>query len=309
VVDYSKNTVERVYSLEVMPELPEVETIARRIAPHLLTKKLQKIVVLHQKCVRGSTTLVESACVTKVLRRAKLLLIHFDNGNSLLIHLKMTGQVLYQDEKMRLGGGHPTADWIADLPSKHTRAILEFSGNSRVFFNDMRLFGWIKVVSKLQLQQELKVFAPDVISPEISSEYFFGKLQQTRRPIKIVVMDQSVAAGVGNIYANDALHLSKLHPARLANSLSRPESDAVLVALQEVIYLGIAHQDATIHSFRHIDGFAGTYQDITRVYGRDGKLCQTCRTKIKKIKLGGRGTYFCPTCQPSSKSRDTALEL
>jgi len=105
-------------------------------------------------------------------------------------------------------------------------------------------------------------------------------------------------AGVGNIYANDALHLSKLHPARPANSLSRLESGALLAALQKVIHLGIEKQGATIHSFRHIDGFAGSYQDVVRTYGKDGEPCPNCATPIERTKIGGRGTFFCPQCQP-----------
>ncbi|PIR61059.1 MAG: hypothetical protein COU68_01475, partial [Candidatus Pacebacteria bacterium CG10_big_fil_rev_8_21_14_0_10_45_6] len=155
-----------------MPELPEVETIARRIEPHLVGKKLLRIIVLHTKSVRGDSSLVESAIVAKVSRQAKILVLRFENENALLIHLKMTGQILYQDSVVRLGGGHPTADWVAELPSKHTRAILEFSDDSKVFFNDMRLFGWIKAVDEVEFRQELQKYAPDIISPEITPEFF-----------------------------------------------------------------------------------------------------------------------------------------
>ncbi len=282
-----------------MPELPEVETIARRIEPHLVGKKLLRVVTCHKKSVQGDITLVESFKLTAVFRRAKMLVLQFKNENALLIHLKMTGQILYQDPVVRLGGGHPTADWIAELPSKHTRAILEFSDESKVFFNDMRLFGWIKAVNPIQLEQAFQKYAPDITSLEITLKLFFAKLQRSRQPIKVVIMDQAVIAGVGNIYANDALHLAKIHPARPANSLSKRESGVLLAALQNVIQLGIERQGATIHSFRHIDGFAGSYQEIVRTYGKDGEPCSNCGTPIERTKIGGRGTFFCPQCQPS----------
>ncbi|MDA1079447.1 MAG: bifunctional DNA-formamidopyrimidine glycosylase/DNA-(apurinic or apyrimidinic site) lyase [bacterium] len=280
-----------------MPELPEVETIARRIAPYLIGKKLLSVVTRHAKSVRGDFSLVESAVVTNVFRRAKMLIIEFSNHNAILIHLKMTGQILYQDQATRLGGGHPTADWVAELPSKHTRAILEFSDNSNVFFNDMRLFGWVKVVTPKLLEQELQKYAPDIISPDVTPSYFFAELQRSRQSVKIVVLDQRVVAGVGNIYANDALHLAKIHPARPADSLSSKESNTLLAALQQVIRLGIERQGATIHSFRHIDGFAGAYQDVVRTYGKEGEPCPNCGASIERIKVGGRGTFFCPECQ------------
>lgn len=282
-----------------MPELPEVETIARRIEPHLVGKKLLRVVTCHKKSVQGDISLVESFKLTAVFRRAKMLVLQFKNENALLIHLKMTGQILYQDPVVRLGGGHPTADWIAELPSKHTRAILEFSDESKVFFNDMRLFGWIKAVNPIQLEQAFQKYAPDITSLEITLKLFFAKLQRSRQPIKVVIMDQAVIAGVGNIYANDALHLAKIHPARPANSLSKRESGVLLVALQNVIQLGIERQGATIHSFRHIDGFAGSYQEVVRTYGKDGEPCSNCGTPIERTKIGGRGTFFCPQCQPS----------
>lgn len=242
--------------------------------------------------------MVEGSTVTLVCRRAKMLVFEFSNGNALVIHLKMTGQILYQDAKLRLGGGHPTADWVAQLPSKHTRAILEFSQDSRVFFNDMRVFGWIKIFSPSQLRQEFQKYAPDVIAAEVTSANFFEKLQRRKQTIKVVIMDQVVVAGVGNIYANDALHLAKLHPARLASSLTLVEAKILLAALRTVLQLGIEKQGATIDSYRQIDGFSGSYQDVVRVYGRSGLPCLVCGELIRRTKLGGRGTFFCPNCQP-----------
>src|SRR3989344_1431474 len=281
-----------------MPELPEVETIVRRITPYVVGKQLLQIIIRHPKSVLGDPKMVEGSTVTLVCRRAKMLVFEFSNGNALVIHLKMTGQILYQDAKLRLGGGHPTADWVAQLPSKHTRAILEFSQDSREFFNDMRVFGWIKVVTPTQLRQELQKYAPDVIAAEVTSANFFEKLQRRKQTIKVVIMDQVVVAGVGKIYANDALHLAKLHPARLASSLTLVEAKILLAALRTVLQLGIEKQGATIDSYRQIDGFSGSYQDVVRVYGRSGLPCLVCGELIRRTKLGGRGTFFCPNCQP-----------
>ncbi|PIY80192.1 MAG: hypothetical protein COY80_04155 [Candidatus Pacebacteria bacterium CG_4_10_14_0_8_um_filter_42_14] len=280
-----------------MPELPEVETICKRLAPVLIGKTIQNIEVLREKSLQGLSTSIIGKKIVEVSRKAKLLDIKLSDSSHLLIHLKMTGQLIYQDQLQRLGGGHPTADWVDSLPSKHTRVIFRLSNHSTLFFNDMRVFGWIKHLSEEGASVEFSRYGPDIIDPAVTLEYIFSRFSKTSRPIKVVIMDSSIIAGVGNIYANDALNLAKIHPNKPANSLTQNETKELLDAMIEVINLGIKHGGATIGNFRNIDGFSGNYQTKVLVYQRENLACFNCAGIIKKTKIGGRGTFYCPNCQ------------
>ena len=280
-----------------MPELPEVETISKRLSPVLSGKTINSIEVLRDKSFQGSPKLLIGKKILSVSRKAKLLVIDLDDSSSLVIHLKMTGQLIYQDKSQRLGGGHPTADWIDSLPSSHTRIVVKLIPNSTLFFNDMRVFGWIKHLSETEVKKELSRYGPDIIDPIVTASYFLKKISTTSRPIKVIIMDSAIIAGVGNIYANDALNLARINPSRPAKSLSKDEASLLLKAMLTVINLGIELGGATIDNYRNIDGFSGNYQTKVRTYQREGQPCFNCSESIKKTKIGGRGTFFCPSCQ------------
>jgi len=280
-----------------MPELPEVETITRRLRDLVVGKSITDITVLREKSWQGDIAKVTGQTITDVSRKAKIIRFHLSNKMNLLVHLKMTGQLIYVDKHTRVGGGHPTADWVNELPAKHTRVILSLSDNATLYFNDMRVFGWIRVVTDEQLSIHYKDLGPDVIDDVVTAEFLFKKLLKKSQAIKIVIMDNTVMCGLGNIYACDALHLAKIHPLRKANSLSFKETSRLLDASKTVLNLGIELGGATMDSYRHVDGFSGRYQEKVRVYGKDGEPCQVCGAVIKKIKLGGRGTFYCEECQ------------
>jgi formamidopyrimidine-DNA glycosylase len=285
-----------------MPELPEVETIVRRLNSVLSGKKISKVDIFKEKSFQGDSLSIINAPITKVSRRAKFIRLHLSDGLNLLAHLKMTGQFIFVDNSGdRLGGGHPTADWVSELPSKHTRIGFTLLDENEVehslFFNDMRIFGWVRLLSDKEVEAEYSKYAPDVNTDEITSEYFQQKLSRTARKIKQVVLDNKIISGVGNIYACDGLNLAKIDPLRPANSLSKDESARLLQALKDVINLGIELGGATIDNYRTVDGFAGGYQNEVLTYGREGEVCKNCPGIIEKIKIGGRGTYFCPSCQ------------
>jgi len=280
-----------------MPELPEVETIARRLRAVMIDKSIAIIDVLREKSFVGESERLIGAQIAGVERRSKILSFELSNGLYLLIHLKMTGQLIFVAHDTRIGGGHPTADFIESLPSKHTRVIITFTDETKLFFNDMRVFGWIKIVDKSGLDREYQHFAPDIISAEITFTYLLQKLSKRSQPIKQVIMDNSVVAGVGNIYASDALHLAKIDPRKNASVLSRAEVNRLLSAMKNVIQLGIINGGATIHDYKNVDGLTGHYQDIRRVYAREGELCDACGATIIRIKQGGRSTFYCPHCQ------------
>ena len=287
------------YSNRQMPELPEVETIVRRLLPKIKGKNITRIKVLREKSWQGDAQLVLNNEVVDVYRRAKLTIIKLaKNDYFLLVHLKMTGQLIYVGaDQERVGGGHPTADWVAALPSKHTRIIFDLSDGAKLFFNDMRVFGWIKTLDQPQLEAELGKYGPDVIDENLTAKKLWEKLQKKNVSIKQAIMDNKIMAGVGNIYACDGLNLARLSPTRLAKSLTLVGTDKLLVALREVVNLGIKLGGATISDYTDVDGFAGQYQTVCRVYGKEGLACPNCGGKIKRIKQGGRSTFFCPDCQ------------
>jgi formamidopyrimidine-DNA glycosylase len=285
-----------------MPELPEVETIVRRLNKVLSGKIIANVEILRAKNFIGNPIKLVGKKILKVSRRAKLIRFHLPNQLNLLAHLKMTGQFIFVDTQgLRVGGGHPTQDWINDLPSKHTRVVFNLKtvdGKlSKLYFNDQRTFGWIKVMTDAEIQKEFDKYGPDINSKNASGEYFEDKLSTTGRKIKQVVMDNMILSGVGNIYACEGLNIAKIHPERPANSLNKTEAKRLLEVLKKVIDLGIKLGGTTISNYKNADGLSGKYQDQVRVYGREGEACKNCGGIIKKSKIGGRGTYFCPNCQ------------
>lgn len=281
-----------------MPELPEVETIARRLAPYAIGKTFTNVTLYHHKSFVTDPQQLIGRSITAVSRRSKILICTLCDHSHLITHLKMTGQLIYIDPTARVGGGHPTQDWITQLPSKHTRIEYTFQDNSRLFFNDQRLFGWMKVVSDTQLSTLLSSLGPDANSPDFVESVFAKKLTTRRVSVKQVIMDNAVVAGVGNIYACDALHLAGISPFRPANSLSEQEVSELYTSIRTIIARGIELGGTTTDGkYVDVHGFAGGYQQHLRAYARQGERCRVCGDVIKKTTLAGRGTYWCPKCQ------------
>jgi len=297
-----------------MPELPEVETIARQLDQVIVGKKIAKVVVLSTKSFLGDSRELIGKKIDKVDRHAKMVVWHLDDaGRSVMIHLKMTGQLVWRPaaagrpkkDNIKEGeykgrqvvGGHPSEDWNLDLPNKHTRVVIDFADGSRLFFNDLRKFGWIKLVKSEELAKALIKMPPDIIDSVFTLEFFSKVLASSRRAVKLVLMDQAKIGGVGNIYANDALNLAKVDPGRAANSLQSFELKKLYLGTRKVINLGIKYGGATYSDYRDTRGQGGRYQEHFLVYDREGEKCHNCGGTIKKIHLGGRGTYFCPKCQ------------
>jgi len=290
-----------------MPELPEVETIKNRLVNLVVGKPIVNIQVLRDKSFRGDPDKLIGLQFIKVTRRAKIINFHLAQNidqsknfglSNLLIHLKMTGQLIYVDENTKVGGGHPTADWVNDLPSKHTRVIIQFVDKSNLFFNDMRVFGWVWLMDKDLVEQEFSKYGPDINDPSLGLAYLIASLKNRRIPIKQAIMDNKVIAGVGNIYASEALFVAGVHPQRPANSLREEEMSKLFIAMQKVIDRSIKLGGTTFDGkYVGVDGFAGGFQNELQVYGQNNKQCPNCGSLIKRIKLGGRGTFFCERCQ------------
>jgi len=281
-----------------MPELPEVETVRRQLSQVIVGKTITSVDVLKEKSWSGKISMVVGQKITHIDRRSKVLLIRLSHEHSLLVHLKMSGQLIYVDGAFRTGGGHPTADWVKNLPSSHTRIVFTFSDNTRLFFNDQRIFGWVRLMTNAEANESLEPLAPDVIDPAITVEYLLAKSTKHGIPIKQFIMDNTIVAGVGNIYACDALNLARISPFRPTSKVTPKEMNRLLDSMREVINLGIELGGATAHGkYVHVDGLAGKYQDRMRVYSRTGESCLNCEGAIVKTKLGGRGTFYCSNCQ------------
>lgn len=281
-----------------MPELPEVETIAVQLSEVLIGKTITKVIVYREKNFLGDSDSLVGRRVKAVGRKAKMVGIEFENFEGLVqVHLKMTGQLILVSGEKRVVGGHPTSDWVKSLPSKHTRVEIFFDNGSTLFFNDMRAFGWMRITTKEEQNRQAKDMPPDVVDMEFTLKYFESILKKYRRPIKIVLLDQLLMGGIGNIYANDVLNLAKILPTRKASEIKHSEVEKLYEVVKYLIGFGIKCGGASAANYVDTKGLGGTYQNYFLTYKRDGKPCKNCGQKIVKIKLGGRGTFYCPRCQ------------
>lgn len=270
-----------------MPELPEVETIKRDLTKLIIGKKILDIKTDSVKQIKPSLEIVKKMIIgisiKKIERRAKLLQIFFSNNKILIIHLKLTGRLLVRKK------GVIRDKW------QHVTFIL--SGNKELRFTDLRKFGWVKLLQdKKELEKILVEFGPEPLD-DLDLKEFETITASTSRAIKVLLMDQKKIAGIGNIYACDALFLAKIHPGRKANSLEKNEVKKLFKAIEKVLKAGIKYRGASDQYYLDALGHEGSYQDHFLVYGRAGKKCFKCNGKVEKIKLGGRGTYYCPKCQ------------
>lgn len=270
-----------------MPELPEVETIKKDLTKLIIGRKILDVETDSPKQIKPSLEVVKKAIVgatiRKIERRAKLLQIFLSNNKVLIIHLKLTGRLLVRKK------GAVRDDW------QHVTFML--SGDKELRFTDLRKFGWIKLLKdKKELEEILAEFGPEPLS-DLDLKKFKTITTSTSRAIKVLLMDQKKISGIGNIYACDALLLAKIHPGRKANGLNDDEIKRLFKANEKVLKAGIKYRGASDQYYLDALGHEGSYQDHFLAYGRAGKKCFKCGEKIEKIKLGGRGTYYCPKCQ------------
>lgn len=282
-----------------MPELPEVETIRFGLQKKIVGLKITKIRILSPKSFIGNPNLVQGKKVLNIWRRAKILGIDLSGDMTLLFHLKMSGQLVLIGDS-RFIGGHPTPDMRDQMPNNHTRVIFSFSDGSHLYFNDQRKFGWVKVVDRQQAVGD-SMFAklgPEPLEKDFTWEILKENLLKHKKtPIKVALMDQKVVSGVGNIYANEACFAAKLDPRTKVGDLGDQEFKAIHKGVIRVIEDGIKYGGSSRAHFVDAEGHKGYFLDYAYCYGRDKHPCKNCGTEVKKIQLGGRGTYFCPSCQ------------
>lgn len=291
-----------------MPELPEVETIrmglAQALAGHIVENvdlRLKKIVL------EGNLEDLVGSEVTGVRRFGKVLVIDFSNNLSILVHVKLTGQFVYLGPNRPSGVNFSSKLVGGNLPGKHTHVIFRLDKNGRLYYNDIRQFGWLRVIltEKVEEFKFISELGPEPLALEgaksadfLTLEKFKNIVSKSKTKIKVLLMNQTKIGGVGNIYANDALFLAGVDPRRPANSISQSEQSRLYDAVLEVLSRGLKHGGATELNFVNAFGEPGGYQKYFLVYSQEGESCPgKCGGKIEKIWLGGRGTYFCSVCQ------------
>lgn len=271
-----------------MPELPEVETVRRDLSKSIAGKHIRNAEVLNPRSVRG----IEPAEFDKKLRnkkftgfgrRGKNLILYIDTGQALVVHLKMTGIIQYQ-----------TKD---DSLPKAARIIFYFGGGTRLVFSDQRKFGSIELTDDIGLLPSLKKMGPEPLEKSFTPEVLSKQLASRKGPIKPLLLDQTIIAGLGNIYASEALHRAGILPQRPAHKLTEGEFKKLHRAIIQVLKEAIAARGSSVDTYRDGRGKKGWFQVKHRVYDRQGKKCKRCNGTIIKEIYRGRGTYWCPKCQ------------
>jgi len=286
-----------------MPELPEVETVRRGLASLIVGKRIHAETHDTEKGFPNSvddvTQFLIGASVTDVRRRAKVLMIDLSTGYSLLIHLKMTGQLVFVGDE-RFGAGHPNDSLVNDLPDKSTRVTLTFNDGSKLFFNDQRKFGWMRLIPTIEIPNTsfMQKVGPEPLADEFTAKEFMHRFtRRAKTNIKAALLDQSVVAGVGNIYADESLWGAKIHPRRLVGSVTEQEFTMLYTELRSVMNLAVEKGGSSNHTYVNAEGKKGSYMDFARVFRREGLPCPRCGTTIEKMRVAGRGTHICPSCQ------------
>jgi formamidopyrimidine-DNA glycosylase len=274
-----------------VPELPEVETVRRRLAPVLEGRVLERVAIADPRLTRPLDPVevaheLEGERVAAVGRRGKYLIVRFESGRALLVHLRMTGSFLHA----------PVGEELPADP--HRRAVVTLDDGSDVGYRDVRRFGtWLLLEpAEVDTYIDTKV-GKEPLADAYKAKHLAERLERRKAPIKAAILDQRTVAGVGNIYADEALWRARIHPLTPAEALGPPEVSALYRAIREALRAGIRRQGSTLRDYRLPDGGEGGAQHEFKVYGRGGDPCERCGTPIDKIRVAGRGTWYCPSCQ------------
>ncbi len=279
-----------------MPELPEVETVLRSLLPKIKGKKINTVRVRHKDVVGWPKTVIkfsQGLCGKKIsggFRRGKLLLFTLNEEEKLIIHLRMTGRLFYMEKCYQ--------------PRKHAHLVLDFSGGGALIFEDTRRFGRVYLIKtgEEKYAGNLEKLGPEPLDPEFDLETFSGSLKQRKGRIKGLLLNQSFIAGLGNIYVDEILFRSQIHPETTAQHLDDRAISKIYSNMKEILNEAIAGRGTTFRDYRDGEGRAGDFQDLLKVYGREGKECPYCVEKIERKKVAGRSSFFCPCCQKDDKN-------
>lgn len=286
-----------------MPELPEVETVKNGLKSLLAGKTITSVEFDWPKSFPNAPDDVKKfligAKITDVKRRAKVLKIELSTNYTLVIHLKMTGQLVFVG-KERFGAGHPNDSLIGNLPDKSTRVTFKINGNAHLYFNDQRKFGWVRLVPTPEVPNIdfFKKVGPEPLGDTFTFVDFKKQLRKRQNSmIKAALLDQTVIAGIGNIYADESLFMAKIHPSSRVKNVSDTKLKNLYKAIREVLNLSIEKGGSSDRNYVDAEGNRGSYLKFARVFRLQGKPCDRCGTEITKTKVAGRGTHICPKCQ------------
>lgn len=270
-----------------MPELPEVETIVQGLRERIVGSKIVRIKINLPKIIRGNeekfVSIVEGASIKEVGRRGKVIILGLSNGMSILVHLKLSGQLLCT---------------LPEKPAiKHTHLVFNLSGGEELRYIDLRQFGYFLLTESSEIFHlpQLSTLGPEPL--EVSLDEFQRLISKRKTRIKSLLLNQSFLAGIGNIYADEILHLSGIHPLRPVHTLSTLEVKKLYQAIREVLTEAIKYRGSSVSDYLDLAGQEGSYQRFHRVYQRQEEPCRTCQTKIARLKIGNRSSHFCPNCQ------------
>lgn len=286
-----------------MPELPEVETVKAGLSKLIVGKQFISAVSDNAKSFPNAPEDVKQfllgSRVVDVKRRAKVLLVELESNYSLVIHLKMTGQMVFVG-KERFGAGHPNDSLINDLPDKSTRVEFTFSDESKLFFNDQRKFGWVKLIPTTEVPNInfMQKVGPEPLSADFMPADFRVRIKRRQNTnIKAALLDQTVIAGIGNIYADESLWGAKIHPATLVRNISDAKLNTLFTEIRYVLEIAIKKGGSSNQNYVNAEGKKGSYMDFARVFRREKLPCPRCSVIIEKSRVAGRGTHTCPKCQ------------
>lgn len=287
-----------------MPELPEVETVRRGLFELIIGREVKTVEHDTPKSFPNAAADVKQflvgAKITDVRRRAKVLLIDLSTDYTLVIHLKMTGQMVFRAADVAFGAGHPNDSLIGALPDRSTRVTFTFADGSHLYFNDQRKFGWVRLLPTIEVPNIdfMQKVGPEPLDAEFTAGQFAERFKRrAKSPIKAALLDQTVIAGVGNIYADESLWGAKIHPLTLVKDITDKQFDTLYKELCYVLELAIEKGGSTDRNYVNAEGKKGSYIDFARVFRREGKACPRCGTTIIKFRAAGRGTHICPHCQ------------
>ena len=289
-----------------MPELPEVETIRVGLAKLLPNKLIKSVDFDWPKSFPNAPADVQKfmlgAKITDVKRRAKVLLIELSSNYTLVIHLKMTGQLVFLGSGVKFGAGHPNDSLISDLPDKSTRVTLKFKDDSKLYFNDQRKFGWVRLMPTPEVMNLdfFKKVGPEPLSGDFNGRRLYERLMRRKNSsIKAALLDQTIVAGIGNIYADESLWGAKIHPATLVKDVPVAKLKKLYEEIVFVLKLAIEKGGSTDKNYVSAEGKRGSYLSFARVFRREGEACpRHPGIIIEKSRVAGRGTHTCSVCQP-----------
>jgi formamidopyrimidine-DNA glycosylase len=291
-----------------MPELPEVETVVRGLDKYLPGKKIVSVDFDWPKSFPNSQQYIDNyllgAGVVGLRRRGKVIIIDLDTEYCLVIHLKMTGQLVYRGAEQHFGAGHPSQSLQGTLPDKSTRVIFKLVDSlgktSKLFFNDQRKFGWARLLPTVELPSInfLTKMGPEPLEETTTTDVFKSRINKRKNSkIKAVLLDQTVIAGIGNIYADESLWLAKIHPEQPVNKISNSKMNKLFTQIKDVLELSINSGGSTDKNYVDADGNKGSFLTFANVFRRQGQACKRCGETIIKLRVAGRGTHICPKCQ------------